>query len=205
MAKITMCLLASRWASERVVPSLGPEGSASPACHTSVAASKLLENTTITVNEWAYPGPPDSFLDYEWETDWIEEMGAFGILVRPSNKCPLDETEVLSRIVSPALMIFKDIVYPRAFGVENAHPVLIAREQKTKENTVPDITIWPDEKKSEAYVTYVEGKGPLSAEDHRLNEELDTFYGKTIVEVADEVDPGSLKLLGQVSSFLLHR
>ena len=118
MAKITMRLLASRWASERVVPSLGPEGSASPACHTSVAASKLLENTTITVNEWAYPGPPDSFLDYEWETDWIEEMGAFGILVRPSNKCPLDETEVLSRIVSPALMIFKDIVYPRAFGVE---------------------------------------------------------------------------------------
>ena len=54
-------------------------------------------------------------------------------------------------------------------------------------------------------MTYVEGKGPLSAEDHLLNEELDTFYGKTVVEVADKVNPGSLKLLGQVSSFLLHR
>ncbi|KAJ2928319.1 hypothetical protein H1R20_g8805, partial [Candolleomyces eurysporus] len=173
--------LAREWTQQIVIPA-----------HQSKAAQTLLDNTTITMHTWTYPGPPASFLDYPWQCNWADVEMAFGNLT-PDNPCPLQETPVLERII-----VFKG-------------NLMVSRDSPGPTKTLPDISLhkakkdpardyWGNDGSLQAFM---EGKGPLAAGDTGLNEGLDLFFGGAAIdEILSEgdYDAVAFKILGQVKA-----
>ena len=200
--------LAREWTQQIVIPALGAPGPTVPSAHQSKAAQTLLDNTTITMHTWAYPGPPASFLDYPWQCNWADVEMAFGNLT-PDNPCPLQETPVLERIIMSALRQVKSIL-PRALGVTVKGNLMVNRDSPSPTKTLPDISLHKGKKdpvrdywlNDGSLQAFMEGKGPLAAGDTGLNEGLDLFFGGAAIDkilFEGDYDAVAFKILGQVS------
>ncbi|KAJ2935210.1 hypothetical protein H1R20_g1884, partial [Candolleomyces eurysporus] len=194
----TLRILFRRWTNQ-IIPALGEPGSSLPSCHESEAARQLTEGFTISVHHWNYRGPPDSFLDLEWDES-LAPTSPFGPL-NQKNPCPLTETTIIERIVMPVLMTMKD-KFEEIFEITVNGNMLFYRDTKGPSKTAPDITAHKARMEAGGWVRYgphqafLEGKGPLSASSPRLNAGLDSFLNKCLDDLED-YDEGSRKLLGQ--------
>lgn len=204
MQVLTLRKVATIWA-DKTVQALGEDGSKVAACHESKAAKILLNETIISVKKWdQYPGPPDSFLDHEWECSSMDAVKQPVVGLRWDDPVPLTETEAMSRIIRPALVGSKNI-FPEVFGFTVEGNLVIQREVKTESNTSPDLTLWKGKLvggvwvRDGRYKSFVEGKPPLAADDSRVNDKLTDSCGKTVEEYRKTASVGAAMILSQVS------
>ncbi|RXW15238.1 hypothetical protein EST38_g10611 [Candolleomyces aberdarensis] len=186
--------LAGQWARLIIIPSL--------------AAKNLLDSKKITTHTWAYPSPPESFLNHKWECDWEDVRMAFGNLT-PDNLCILRKTPVLNRIIM-AVVIGVKCIFPKVFGVVLEGNLMVNSDVANELKTTPNISLHKGKKEPPKTnwqtngppQAFMEGKGPLSALDYGLNEGLDELLGKVLEKVfyGGEYDAVAYKIFGQPAS-----